>query len=91
LFLQSVPDNEMLDKIRNRLNSLDHVRAIHHLHLWSLDGEHNVLTAHLELENMVSADEQIKIKQEISKYLNDFPLEHSTIEFELPQENCRDD
>jgi len=40
---------------------------------------------------MISADEQKLIKQQISKGLVDFSLAHTTIEFELPEEACRDD
>lgn len=90
LFMQSVPDDKMLNDIRNRLTSLEHVNAIHHLHLWSLDGEKHVLTAHLEIDQMISANAQKQIKQEISKRLADFSLAHTTIEFELPEEVCRD-
>ncbi len=91
LFLQSSPDEKMLDDIRNRLNSIEHVNAIHYLHLWSLDGERNVLTAHLKIDQMISANEQKQIKQQISEQLADFLLAHTTIEFELPDEVCRDD
>ena len=91
LFLQSVPDNEMLTAIREKLQSLEHVNAIHHVHLWSLDGERHVLTAHLEIDNMITATRQKQIKREISEQLTDFPLAHTTIEFEMPEEICRDD
>ena len=91
LFLQSTPDEKMLDDIRNRLTSIEHVNAIHYLHLWSLDGERNVLTAHLEIDQMISAEQQKQIKQQISEHLAEFSLAHTTIEFELPEEFCRDD
>ena len=91
LFLQSTPDEKMLDDIRNRLTSIEHVNAIHYLHLWSLDGERNVLTAHLEIDQMISAEQQKQIKQQISEHLAEFSLAHTTIEFELPEEMCRDD
>ncbi len=91
LFLQSSPDEKMLDDIRNRLTSIEHVNAIHYLHLWSLDGERNVLTAHLEIDQMVSASQQKQIKQQISEQLAEFSLAHTTLEFELPEEVCRDD
>ena len=90
IFMQSAPDNKMLDDIRNKLESIDHVDAIHYLHLWSLDGERHVLTAHLEIDHMISATEQKEIKQQISQRLADFSLAHTTIEFELPEEACRD-
>jgi cobalt-zinc-cadmium efflux system protein len=91
LFLQSTPDGKMLEQIREKLCSLEHVKTIHYLHLWSLDGERNVLTAHLEIDQMISAEELKLIKQNIKQSLTDFSLEHTTIEFELPEEVCRDD
>jgi len=90
IFMQSVPDEKMLDTIRSRLISLQHVNAAHHLHLWSLDGEKHVLTAHLEIDHMISASDQVAIKQEINKQLAEFSLAHTTIEFEMPEEVCRD-
>ncbi len=91
LFLQSSPDEKMLDEIRSKLMSIEHVNAIHYLHLWSLDGERNVLTAHLEIDQMISAGQQKQIKQQISQRLADFSLAHTTLEFELPEEPCRDE
>jgi len=90
IFMQSVPDDKMLEDIRNRLTSLQHVNAVHHLHLWSLDGEKHVLTAHLEIDHMITADDQILIKQEINNQLAEYSLAHTTIEFEMPDEFCRD-
>ncbi|VAW55865.1 Cobalt-zinc-cadmium resistance protein CzcD [hydrothermal vent metagenome] len=90
IFLQSVPDEQMLDEIRQKLLSTDYIKAIHHLHLWSLDGERHVLTAHLEIDHMISANEQKHVKQQINLALTEFNLEHTTLELELPNEVCRD-
>lgn len=90
IFLQSVPDNAMLDEIRHTLKALNHVSSIHYLHLWSLDGERNVLTAHLEIDQLLTAEQQKTLKQEISSRLGTFSLSHTTIEFEFPEELCRD-
>lgn len=91
IFMQSVPDRKILADIRFKLNSLDHVDDIHYLHLWTLDGERHVLTAHLENDSILSATEQRNIKQKISHLLSEYSLAHTTIEFELPEEQCRDD
>ncbi len=90
LFLQSVPDDEILDGIRSKLLNIEHVDAIHHLHLWSLDGERHVLTAHLVLGGITTLDEQTKIKKELNQKLVEFKLVHTTIEFEMKDEICRD-
>lgn len=90
LFLQAAPDQAMQAAIQSRLLSLDLVTDIHHMHLWSLDGEHHVLTAHLSLEQPLNSHETIVLKQFLAHELESFHLEHTTIEFEFPEENCRD-
>ncbi len=90
IFLQSVPDDNMLADIRQKLQSIDYIRAIHHVHLWSLDGERHVLTAHLEVAHMITAKDQRQIKRQINDRLSEFHLVHTTLEFELPDEICRD-
>lgn len=90
IFLQSSPDGEILQTIQDKLTALKHVKAIHYLHLWSLDGERHVLSAHLELADMISADEQLELKKKIQSELIEFSLVNTTIEFEMPNEVCRD-
>jgi len=91
LFLQGVPDKNLHIQITDRLNSLAEVRQVHHLHLWSLDGEHHVLTAHVVLSDAISVENLQKLKQVLAIELNDFDLEHTTIEFEFDGERCRDE
>lgn len=90
IFMQSVPDKKLLGNIRRDLQSIEHVINIHHVHLWSLDGERHILTAHLEIDEHMSSPEQAQIKQQVSIKLSRYSLSHTTIEFELPEEHCRD-
>lgn len=90
LFLQATPDKKMRNAICEQLLSLDNVNSIHHLHLWSMDGEHHVLTAHLVLDQAMDMTLQSEIKKEIATLLAEFELAHTTIEFEQPCEECRD-
>lgn len=90
IFLQSVPDQEMLADIRQRLTRLPPVSDVHHLHLWSLDGEHHVLTAHLNLREDLEAAALIDFKCKVETELARYPLAHTTIEIEYPGESCRD-
>lgn len=90
LFLQKAPDVELMEQVKARLRELDGVKALHHLHLWSLDGEHHVLTAHIELTQCLNAAEQMALKRKIHDTLEPHRLAHTTIEFEFPDEICRD-
>lgn len=90
LFLQVSPDRGLTERIRGALEGLDAVASAHHLHLWSLDGEHHVLTTHLLLKQDLDSTGQLHLKEQIHEILEPFGLAHTTIEFELPAETCRD-
>ncbi len=90
LFLQGVPEAGLGEEIRAKLLALPHVTDVHHLHLWSLDGEHHVLTAHLVLDIPLSAEAQREVKDAIREACKDCDISHSTIELEQAEEPCRD-
>ena len=90
LFLQAIPDKELSKSVYKTLIELKEVDNIHHLHLWSLDGEHHVLTAHLALQEALSTQQQLELKKSIAERLSKFNLEHTTIELEMTDEQCRD-
>lgn len=90
LFLQAVPDKKAKNKIHQQLKDLEHIKDVHHLHFWSLDGEHHVFTAHMVLETNLNCKEVTDIKAKVKIILSDYELEHTTIEFEYPSEPCRD-
>jgi len=90
LFLQAAPDANTQQGLLKVLVQAQHVSAVHHLHFWSLDGEQHVLTAHLVLDSMITSQQMLALKREISKSLQGYNLAHTTIEFEFPEELCRD-
>ncbi|MDP4917615.1 MAG: cation diffusion facilitator family transporter [Haliea sp.] len=90
LFLQAVPDRALHDKIRKTLLDVDSVSGVHHQHLWSLDGEHHVLTAHIVVDRNFNADEYGRIKSATAEALEQYGLAHTTIEVECSEELCRD-
>jgi cobalt-zinc-cadmium efflux system protein len=90
LFLQVTPDPALQQQISTELKQLDFVKSIHHLHLWSLDGEQHVLTMHVEIAMPPTPELQITYKQQIAKVLAPYHLSHTTVEFEISGEACRD-
>lgn len=80
----------MREEINQKLKKIDGISEVHHLHLWSLDGEHHVLTAHVVLAPETPIDNHQALKDRISERLASYQLEHTTIEFELSEERCRD-
>lgn len=91
LFIQASPDAKLYQQVNRTLRSMEQVEEVHHLHLWSLDGEAHVLTAHVVLKDPLNAQASVELKEKIADALAAFNLEHTTIEFEWPTEACRDD
>lgn len=91
LFLQGVPDQDLAGKIEDKLKNVSEFQHFHHLHLWSLDGESHVLTVHIELKADLSLEDQRDLKRRLSEELAEFDLSHTTVEFELDEEPCRDE
>ena len=66
---------------------LEGVKSIKDIHIWSLDGEHNIMTLHLENENSPNIDNQVSIKEKIRALAKERGVGHVTIEFEVVGEN----
>ena len=56
LFLQAVPENINIQQLENSIMALDKVNSLHHTHVWSLDGEHHVLTTHVVIEDETTSE-----------------------------------
>ena len=86
LFLQGSPDEINVEELEEKFLDKDFVSETKHLHVWSLDGEQHVLTAHLILKNVASYSEIVNAKKEIREILKPYNFSHSTIEVELNKE-----
>lgn len=90
LFFQAVPDKALHDEIKQTLLSIEGISAIHHQHLWTLDGEHHVLSVHVVVSDDFCLEDYLAIKQIMADALKSYRLAHTTIEIELKDECCRD-
>lgn len=88
LFLQGVPDSVSLDDIETELKKIAGVVDCHHTHLWSLDGEHHVLTTHLVVGEQTDKQERQQIKKAVRALMPHWQITHSTIEFEWASDDC---
>jgi cobalt-zinc-cadmium efflux system protein len=88
LFLQAVPERIRITDLEDQIRGMKPVKDVHHTHVWSLDGEHNVLTTHIVLENGAKREEIRQIKCLIHEMIPRYDLAHTTIEFEYLDEDC---
>lgn len=88
IFLQGAPEKIDVEEINEKLSKIENVNSVHHTHIWSLDGEHHVLTSHLKLSKVTSPEEILKVKNKVKELVKGYSLEHITIETEFEDENC---
>ena len=88
IFLQSIPSNIELDNVRKELQSEPNISDIHDLHIWSLDGKHHILTAHLVVDDELSEDEIQQIKSRVADKARKWEIIHTTLEIEREKYLC---
>lgn len=82
VFLQGSPDYIDVEELDRKFLNLSFVESTNHVHLWSLDGEKHVVTAHIQVQEMSMVSDLIDAKKEIRKLLQPYYFSHSTIEIE---------
>jgi cobalt-zinc-cadmium efflux system protein len=88
LFLQGVPESVDIDEVDKRLRALPDVQSTHHTHIWSLDGEHHVLTTHVVVDERLNKESIVCLRRELQVLLNSLSFSHSTIEIEFGDGDC---
>ncbi len=88
ILLQGTPADIDQENIIKKIEFLDKVDRVHDLHIWALDERYNVLTVHVVLAEALSSMQLITTKNEIRALLAQEGVQHSTIEFEFPDETC---
>lgn len=90
IILQGTPKEISVDEIKETILKFDAIENIHDCHLWTMDGEYNVLTVHLTLhKEEITWEASKNLKQDVRKILHDkFHLEHITLELESSEEDC---
>ncbi len=88
ILLQENPLATDLEKVKEQMLTLPNVQDIHQLKVWSLDGEHHVLSAHVMVAGIKEPDAIAALKQEIRNTLKPFAITDATLELEQAGEVC---
>lgn len=83
LFLEKAPQSIEVEEIREHISEIDGVLDVHHIHVWSMDGQHNYATMHL-----VTDGDWEQIKKRVREELREHGIGHATLEPEAAGENC---
>jgi cobalt-zinc-cadmium efflux system protein len=82
ILMQGVPKHINLEAVKKDLLAIKGVIGIHDIHIWSLEGETDVFTAHVVLDDETLKNRPEQTKETIKETLQKHHIEHSTIEIE---------
>jgi len=88
ILLQGSPADIDAEEIKNAILKLPYVVSMHHVNIWSLEGEHHVYTAHIQTRGITTFAEILLVKRSVKDILKKHPFTHYTIEVELEDEGC---
>lgn len=80
IILQRTPTNVSFTAIEDYLNTHNEIREFSDIHIWSLDGEFNIMTVNITLKSPSTVENAISITHEIKAHLKTLNIQHCTIE-----------
>ena len=83
IFLEKTPLNIDIEEIKEHIKNIEKVIDVHHIHIWSIDGQNNYATMHV-ITNGNNQEIKHKIKEELSEH----GICHATLEIESENECC---
>lgn len=89
ILMEGAPEGLDLDKLQKKVEALDGVAGMHHIHVWELDEDNRALEAHVVTKPGASLEDTGSLKRSIKTMLHgEFAIEHSTLEIEGVSEEC---
>lgn len=85
ILLEKIPRNIEVNEIKEHIKDINEVIDVHHIHIWSMDGQNNYATMHI-----VTNSDASKTKEKIRKELREHGIYHVTLELESESEDCHE-
>ena len=89
IILQGVPEGITEAEVRQLVLEEEQVVDVHDYHLWTLDGEHHILTLHVVVREPMDLKRAETLKEGIKRKLQHLHITHATIEVEFNPEHCQ--
>ena len=86
LFLEKTPHGIDIEEIKEHIAHIEGVLDVHHIHVWSMDGQHNFATMHV-----VTNGDPYEMKALVREELAEHGIGHATLEFEAEGEHCHEE
>lgn len=84
ILMQAVPPWLDLNEVEQKINGIEGVKSIHHVHVWSLTDNVVHFEGHLELDHDLKVSEAQSIYEEAKRILDqEFGIRHTTLQLEV--------
>ncbi len=83
VFLEKTPHGVCVEEIKEHVLEIDGVLDVHHIHVWSLDGQNSYATMHI-----VTGADPHTVKHAVREELAEHGIGHVTLELEVEGEHC---
>lgn len=91
ILMQMAPSDIKTSKIEKRLQEMNELNNVHHIHVWNLTDKLIHFECHVDLEKDLKISETGEIFESMKKILHDeFDIEHVTIQFEYESSHKED-
>ena len=87
LLIDGTPEGIELDDIQQSMEQVEHVKDVHHMHIWAISTTDNALTAHVVVEQIEHME---TTKAQLKELLKEKGIGHSTLEFETVATPCHE-
>lgn len=88
LALDGVPEGIEVEEVAEAMRNTDHVKDVHHLHIWAMSTTENALTAHVIIDDEHEAS---SVRKALKETLSRKGITHATIEIENDGDCCDKD
>lgn len=83
----AVPEGFDVDDISQKIENLDGVLNVHHMHIWAISTTETALTCHIVIHEASMLEE---VTDRVKEMLDGIGIHHSTLELETKSSHCHD-
>ncbi|MDP3452653.1 MAG: cation diffusion facilitator family transporter [Bacteroidales bacterium] len=87
IMLQEIPGQLDLIRMKEEILELPSVISMHDIHLWTMDGDHHILTLHIVVDKSEIPNECRDLKKRVREVACKYGAKHITIEIESEEES----
>lgn len=85
------PEDVNLEEMRDKIQHIEGIKNMHHIHIWQLNEQENHLEAHIDFDEDITLSKFDEILERVEKILfHDFGINHVNIQPEYEKKDAKD-